>query len=118
MAQIPLSSPDEGVLYSVSPLPNVCLALITPDSSEIRWVFAVPERGARIHGRWPGTWFVVNEVVQSGVTTYTVFASAAPKGVLDQARNDLVDTLERLQESVSPRTQRNFGPRQLRHYLS
>ena len=48
----------------MSPLPNVCIVLITPDSSEIRWVYAVPEPGVRIHGRFPGTWLVIDEVLK------------------------------------------------------
>jgi hypothetical protein len=90
----------------VSPLPNVCLVLITPDSSEIRWVPAVPEPGVRIPGRFPGAWLVVDEVLQSGVTTYTVFGSTAPEGLIDQARDRAADAVERVRESVSPTTMR------------
>ena len=88
--------------YAVSPLPNVCIVLITPDSSEIRWVYAVPEPGVRIHGRYPGTWLAVDEVFKSGVMTYTVFGSTAPEGLVDQARDLAADAVERVQESVSP----------------
>lgn len=88
--------------YAVSPLPNVCIVLITPDSSEIRWVHAVPKPGARIHGRFPGTWLVVDEVLKSGVVTYTVFGSTAPEGLVDQARVLAADAVERVQQSVSP----------------
>ena len=69
----------------MSRLPNVCLVLVTPDSSEIRWVSAAPKPGMRMHGRFQGTWLVVDEVLQTGAMTYTVFASTA-EGVLDQAR--------------------------------
>ena len=85
--------------HAVSPLPNVCLVLITPNSSEIRWVHAVPEPGVRIHGRFPGTWLVVDEVLKSGVMTYTVFGSTAPEGLVDQARGLAAHAVERMQES-------------------
>ena len=83
--------------YAVSRLPNVCLVLITSDSSEIRWVPAVPTPGERIHGRFPGVCLVVDEVLQSGVTTYTVFGSMAPEGLIDQAKDLAVDAVERVQ---------------------
>ena len=98
----------------MSPLPNVCIVLITRDSSEIRWVYAVPEPGGRIHGRFPGTWLVVDEVLKSGVTTYTVFGSTAPEGLVDQAR----DAVERVQGSFSPTTMRSpLGRRGQVHHL-
>jgi hypothetical protein len=97
--QIHPSSPREDAV-AVSRLPNVCLVLITPDSSEIRWVSAVPEPGVRIHGRFPGAWLIVDEVVQSGVMTYTVFGSTAPEGLIDQARDLAADAVDRVQESV------------------
>jgi hypothetical protein len=84
----------------VSQLPNVCLVLITPDSSEIRWVPEVPEPGVRLPGRFSGEWLVVDEVLQSGVTTYTVFSSPAPEGRLDQAIDLASGALDRVQESV------------------
>ena len=90
----------------MSPLPNICLVLITPDSSEIRWVSAVPEPGVRIPGRFPGGWLVVDEVLRSGVMTYTVFGSTAPERLIDQARDLAADAVERVQESVSPTTMR------------
>jgi hypothetical protein len=86
----------------VSHLPNVRLVLITSDSSEIRWVPEVPEPGVRLPGRFPGEWLVVDEVLQSGVMTYTVFGSTAPEGVIGQARDFAADAVERVQESVSP----------------
>ena len=86
--------------YGVSGLPNICLVLITPDSSEIRWVPAVPEPGARLPGRFPGEWLVVDEVLQSGVMTYTVFSSPAPEGRMDQAIDLAAGALDRVQESV------------------
>jgi hypothetical protein len=92
--------------YAVSRLPNVCLVLITPDSSEIRWVSAVPKPGTRIHGRFSGAWLVVDEVIQSGVMTYTVFGSTAPEGLIDQARDIAAEAVERVQKSVSPTTMR------------
>jgi hypothetical protein len=76
--------------------------LITPDSSEIRWVSAVPRPGVRINGRFQGTWLLVDEVFRSGALTYTVFASTAPEGLLDQARDLAADAVERVQESASP----------------
>jgi hypothetical protein len=96
----------------VSRLPNVCLVLITPDSSEIRWVSAVPRPGERIHGRFQGTWIVVDEVLQSGVMTYTVLASTAPEGLFDQARVLAADGVERVQESAAspPAMRPHLGP--------
>jgi hypothetical protein len=106
--------------YAVSRLPNVCLVLITPDSSEIRWVPAVPKPGVRIHGRFPGASLVVDEVLQSGVMTYTVFGSTAPEGLIDQARDLAADAVERVQESMSPRTTRPSLGRsgQVQHFPS
>jgi hypothetical protein len=62
--------------------------LLTADSSEIRWVLTVPEPGELIHGRFEGTWLVVDEVVPSGARTYTVFASRLREDPLDEARDD------------------------------
>ncbi len=101
----------------MSRLPNVCLVLITPDSSEIRWVLAAPKPGAKVPGRFQGTWLVVDEVFQSGAMTYTVFASKAPQGVLDQAREVAGDAVERAQESISPTMRPNFGQRRPGHHL-
>jgi hypothetical protein len=98
-------------MHTVSRLPNVCLVLITPDASEIRWVSAVPNPGERIHGRFRGAWIVVDDVLQSGATTYTVFASTAPEALLDQARDLAADAVERVHESVSSTTMRpRLGP--------
>ena len=80
--------------------------LITPHSSEIRWVSAVPKAGEKIPGRFRGAWLVVDEVLQSGVMTYTVFGSTAPEGLIDQARDLAADAVERVQESFSPTTMR------------
>lgn len=90
----------------MSRLPTVCLVLITPDSSEIRWVSDVPRPGERIHGRFQGTWIFVDEVFQSGVMTYTVRGSTAPERLLGQARELAADAVERVQESASPTTLR------------
>jgi hypothetical protein len=62
----------------------------------------------KIHGRFRGTLIVVEEVLQSGGMTYTVFASSVPDGLLDQARDLAADTVERVQESVSPTTMRPY----------
>lgn len=101
----------------VSRLPNVCLVLITPDSSEIRWVLAAPKPGAKVPGRFHGTWLVVDEVFQSGALTYTVFASRAPQGMLEQAREVAGDAVERVQESVSPAMRPSFEQRRTGHHL-
>jgi hypothetical protein len=112
------SPPKRGMPRAVSPLPNVCLVLITTESSEIRWVSAVPKRGIKIHGRFRGTWSVVEEVFQSGGMTYTVFASTVPDGLLDQARDLAGDAVERVQESVSPTRMRPYlGPGRPGHQL-
>ena len=81
--------------------------LITPHSSEIRWVSAVPKAGETIPGRFPGASFVVDEVLRSGLTTYTVFGSTAPEGLIDQARDLAADAVELVQGSVSPTTVRS-----------
>ena len=49
---------------------------------------------------------MVDDVLQSGVMTYTVFGSTAPEGLMDQARDLAADAVERVQESVSPKTMR------------
>jgi hypothetical protein len=49
--------------------------LVFPDSSEGRWFDRVPAPGTRLRSRggfW-GRTFVVDEVLQSGISTYTVF---------------------------------------------
>src|SRR4249919_2482347 len=51
--------------------------LVSSDSSEARWFDRIPTRGTRLrsrggHGFWGRTW-VVDEVLQSGINTYTVF---------------------------------------------
>ncbi len=86
----------------MSRLPDICLVLITPDSSEIRWVSARPAPGVRIPGRFPETSLVVDEVVQSGVRTYTVFSSPAPEGRMEHAKELAAGAVERVQESVAP----------------
>ena len=95
----------------MSHLPNVCLVVVTPDSSEIRWVPEVPEPGVRLPGRFPGEWLVVDEVLQSGVMTYTVFCSTAPEGRMDHAMDQALDlaagALDRVQESVPPALRRS-----------
>jgi len=54
---------------------------------------------------------MVDEVLQSGAATYTVFASTAPEGLIDQARDLAADAVERVQESVSPPAARpSLGP--------
>jgi hypothetical protein len=102
----------------MSPLPNICLVLITPDSSEIRWVAAVPKPNERIHGRYPGEFAVVEEVFPSGVATYTVFASRAMESRFDQAIDRAADAADRLHVSVSPTTRSALVPRRLRPNLS
>jgi hypothetical protein len=89
---------------AVSRLPNVCLVVITPDSSEIRWVPAVPTPGETIHGRFRETWIVIDEVFRSGQATYTVFGSTAPVRLIDQARDLAADAADRVQDAVAPAT--------------
>jgi hypothetical protein len=102
----------------MSPLPSVRLVIVAPDSSEVRWVSAVPKPGDRIHGRHPGTWVLVEDVFRSGVATYTVFASRAMEGRFDHVLDRAVDAAERLQVVVSPTPPGAFVPRRLRHDLS
>ena len=52
--------------------------LVFPDSTESRWFDRIPTQGTRLrsHGGnayWDRRTFVVNEVLQSGKNTYTVF---------------------------------------------
>ena len=62
----------------------------------------VPEPGVRLPGRFPGEGLVVDEVLQSGVMTYTVFSTPAPEGRMDQAIDLAAGALDRVEESVSP----------------
>jgi hypothetical protein len=59
--------------------PVLCV-LVFPDSTESRWFERVPSPGSRIrseggHYYWGRTW-VVEEVLQSGINTYTVFLAS------------------------------------------
>jgi len=51
----------------------------------------------RMHGRFQGTWIVVDEVCRTGSMTYTVFASMA-EGLFDQARDLAGAAVSRVQE--------------------
>ena len=97
---------DQVKYIRVSHLPDVCLVVVTPDSSEIRWVPTVPEPGVRLPGRFPGESLVIDEVLRSGVMTYTVFGSTPPEGRMDHAIDQALDlaagAIDRVQESVAP----------------
>ena len=70
--------------------------LIYPDSSEFRWVDEVPRVGSEIRSRTGQRWRV-EETLQSGVTTYTVYCGAKSRGfgaTLDLAA-DLLESARR-----------------------
>jgi hypothetical protein len=72
--------------------PDVFLVLIFPDSSEFRWVDDVPRVGSEIRSRTGQRWRV-EETLQSGVATYTVYCGAKGRSLgatLDLAGDLLV----------------------------
>jgi hypothetical protein len=52
--------------------PGVYCVFLLPDSTESRWLDRKPTRGTRVRSRSGSVW-VVDEVLQSGRHTYTVF---------------------------------------------
>jgi hypothetical protein len=92
------------MVADVERAPNLCLVLITPDRSAVRWAFEVPVPGTRLRD-WSGTW-TVDDVVKSGVDTYTVFCSRRDNGPLVRGKDIATDLLGRVQERVSARARR------------
>jgi hypothetical protein len=89
-----------------------------PDSTEDRWFRRLPERGARVYSHqgtpWAKAW-VVEEVLQSGRFTHTVFCVGRDE-YLDQLRGgprrepdlvaELVELARHTTEEVSERRRR------------
>lgn len=88
-----------------------------PDSSENRWLDRLPAAGTRIRSR-QGTVWVVDEVLQSGRETYTVFCvdrrdeRRRSDGTTDLA-TQLLEAARNTTEAVTERRRR----RRFRHYL-
>lgn len=88
-----------------------------PDCSENRWLDRLPAPGTRIRSR-QGTVWVVDEVLQSGRETYTVFCVGRgdhrrrSAGTTDLA-TELLEAARSASEAVSARRRR----RRYRHYL-
>ena len=92
----------------------VVVLLLFPDSSEIRDRDEPPRRGRRFRSGWGNVW-VVDEVVASGVDTYTV-TCVAPRRGLEGTKDLTTDLLERARESISlPAIRRRR--RETRRYL-
>lgn len=90
-----------------------------PDSTESRWFDKPPTPGTRLlsyggHTHWSNAW-VVDEVLQSGRATYTVFCVARTE-YLDRLRHgseskpdlatELLELARRTSETVSERRRR------------
>jgi hypothetical protein len=97
--------------------------LVFPDSTEDRWFDRIPTPGTglrsrRVQGYWGRTW-VVNEVLQSGKDTYTVFLvdrREYARNLRDREGDlaaELVELARRANESVNETRRR----RQNRDYL-
>ena len=87
-----------------------------PDCSENRWLDRLPAPGTRIRSRQRTVW-VVDEVLQSGRETYTVFCVGRgdrrhSAGTTDLA-TELLEAARSASEAVSARRRR----RRYRHYL-
>jgi hypothetical protein len=87
---------------------------LVPETTETRWLDKVPTPGTRIRSRegwgyWGQTW-VVDEVLQSGRDTYTVFCVGQSR-YLDKLRNrpglqpdlasELLEAARRTRETVA-----------------
>ena len=96
--------------HGVALQPDVFLVLLFPDGSEFRWVSEPPRPGSGIRSSRGQSWRV-EEVLQSGVRTYTVYCGA-PRHGLAGARDLAADLLGRARKTVSSekRTRRRFIP--------
>jgi hypothetical protein len=80
---------------------KVYLVLIFPDSAEGRWVSKRPRIGSEIKNRLGVKW-MVEEVLQSGIDTYTVHCGLPPSLGLTHAQDLVADLLDRAREALSP----------------
>ena len=89
-----------------------------PDSTEARWFHQLPKRGTRVYSHEGSLWarpWVVDEVLQSGRYTYTVFC-VGRREYLDHLRHgsdrqpdlvtELVELARHANEEVSERRRR------------
>ena len=88
-----------------------------PDSSENRWLDRLPAAGTRIRSR-QGTVWVVDEVLQSGRETYTVFCvdrrdECRRSDRTTDLATQLLEAARNTTEAVTERRRR----RRFRHYL-
>ena len=96
---------------------NVFCVFLFPDSSENRWLDRLPAAGTRIRSR-QGTVWVVDEVLQSGRETYTVFCvdrrdERRRAGGGSDLATELLEAARTATEAVTERRRR----RRFRHYL-
>ena len=80
--------------------PEVFLVLIFPDSSEFRWVDEPPRVGSEIRSQTGRRWRV-EETLQSGVATYTVYCGAKQRG-LGGTRDLATDLLDIARRALRP----------------
>jgi len=98
---------------------GVYCIFVSPHDTETRWLDKLPTPGTRIrsrggHGFWGMTW-VVDEVLQSGRDTYTVFC-VSRSTYLDKLRNgpgfqpdlsaELLEAARRAREALSEQRRR------------
>jgi len=74
--------------------------LIFPDSSEFRWVDEVPRLGSEVRSRTGQRWRV-EETLQSGLSTYTVYCGVKHNR-LGGARALAADLLEGARRALGP----------------
>jgi hypothetical protein len=100
LSRIPQSRDNGGVDLR----PNVFVVLIFPDSSESRWVYEPPRLGSKVESQYGDSWRV-EDVFQSGVSTYTV--DCRPQSLGRAVVSDLAhDLLERARRAISPQERR------------
>ena len=111
LSRRPVLHPSNGGQSSdVYEPPNVFIVLVFPDSSEFRWVHERPRLGSGIRSSLGQSWRV-DEVLQSGVNTYTVHC-VEQRGSSIGVRDLAADLLERTRRAVSLE-----GRRRRRRYL-
>ena len=99
----------------------VLCVLLFPDSAEYRWLNRLPAPGTRVRSRLGAAW-IVDEVLQSGRETYTVFCLSR-RDYVDRLRHrsdrpsvlagELMEAARHTSEIVTERKRRW----KLRHYL-
>lgn len=89
---------------------GVLLVLVFPDSSELRWVYEPPRLGSEMESSLGRRWRV-EEVVRSGVGTYTVHCGPRHPG-LAGARDLATDLLDKAKRAMSleERRRRRYIP--------